>query len=152
MSWRHFGNAWERHFWKKYPFRNISIISMSFLKNRIFGKWVSVISWMTLTQFPKKNFSKIHDHITRKKVWIFFPEMTLTHFPKSDFLNLTWIFFPRMTLTHFPTFGFFFQDSRIGVKGHYKFNFSFQTRLLRTDSFLDSRLESLEGCINDGNN
>ena len=92
---------------------------------------------MTLTQFPKKKFSKIHDHIPRKKVWIFFPEMTLTHFPKSDFFNLTWIFFPRMTLTHFqkaifgilagffptgtlthfPAFGFFFQDSRIGVNG-----------------------------------
>ena len=52
-----------------------------------------------------------------KKVWIFFPEMTLAQFPKSDFLNFRWIFFPKMTLAQFPVFGFFFQDSRIGVKG-----------------------------------
>ena len=51
-----------------------------------------------------------------KKVWIFFPEMTLAQFPKSDFLNFRWIFFPKMTLAQFPVFGFFFQDSRIGVK------------------------------------
>ena len=50
-----------------------------------------------------------------KKSGFFFPEMTLTHFPKSNFWNFGWIFFPRMTLTHFPAFGFFFQDSRIGV-------------------------------------
>ena len=49
---------------------------------------------MTLTHFPKNIFfSKIHDHISGKKVWIFFPEMTLTHFPKSDFWNFGWIFF-----------------------------------------------------------
>ena len=41
--------------------------------------------------------------------------MTLTHFPKGDFWNFTWIFFPKMTLTHFPVFGFFFQNTRIGV-------------------------------------
>ena len=51
-----------------------------------------------------------------KKVWIFFPEMTLAQFPKSNFLNFRWIFFPKMTLAQFPVFGFFFQDSRIGVK------------------------------------
>ena len=50
-----------------------------------------------------------------KKVWTFFPEMTLAQFPKSDFLNFRWIFFPKMTLAQFPVFGFFFQDSRIGV-------------------------------------
>ena len=98
--------------------------------NRFSGKWVGVIPgkkskplfksgfffqrWRLLIS-RKKKFSKIHDHIPRKKVWIFFPEMTLTHFPKSDFWNFGWIFFPRMTLTHFPAFGFFFQDSRIGV-------------------------------------
>ena len=51
-----------------------------------------------------------------KKVWIFFPEMTLAQFPKSDILNFRWIFFPKMMLAQFPVFGFFFQDSRIGVK------------------------------------
>ena len=55
-----------------------------------------------------------------KKVWIFFPEMTLAQFPKSDFLNFRWIFFPKMTLAQFPVFGFFFQDSRIGVKGYFR--------------------------------
>ena len=55
-----------------------------------------------------------------KKVWIFFPEMTLAQFPKSDFLNFRWIFFPKMTLAQFPVFGFFFQDSRIGVKNNFK--------------------------------
>ena len=70
---------------------------------------------MTLTHFPKFFLPKNHDQVLMKKVWIFFPEMTLTHFPKSDFWNFGWIFFPRMTLTHFPAFGFFFQDSRIGV-------------------------------------
>ena len=44
--------------------------------------------------------------------------MTLTHFPKGDFWNFTWIFFPKMTLTHFPVFGFFFQNTRIGVNSH----------------------------------
>ena len=73
---------------------------------------------MTLTQFPKKKFSKIHDHIPRKKVWIFFPEMTLTHFPKSDFLNLTWIFFQEWRLLISRLLDFF-QDSRIGVKWHF---------------------------------
>ena len=42
--------------------------------------------------------------------------MTLAQFPKSDFLNFRWNFFPKMTLVQFPVFGFFFQDSRIGVK------------------------------------
>ena len=50
-----------------------------------------------------------------KKVWIFFPEMTLAQFPKSDFLNFRWIFFSKMTLAQFPAFRFFFQNTRIGV-------------------------------------
>ena len=104
---------------------------MNFLKKTNFGKWVSVI--------PGKKIQ------TTFQVWIYFPEMTLTHFPKNIFFKNSWPyiqeksldffsrndaysfpkkrflefwldFFPRMTLTHFPTFGFFFQDSRIGVK------------------------------------
>ena len=62
---------------------------------------------MTLAQFPKPDFWNFH--------WIFFPEMTLAQFPKPDFLNFRWIFFPKMTLAQFPVFGFFFQDSQIGV-------------------------------------
>merc|ERR1711911_538607 len=37
-----------------------------------------------------------------KKLWIFFPEMTLAQFPKSDFFIFRWIFFPKMTLAQFP--------------------------------------------------
>ena len=51
-----------------------------------------------------------------EKFWIFFPEMTLAQFPKPEFFNFRWIFFPKMTLAQFPDFGFFFQNSRIGVK------------------------------------
>ena len=54
-----------------------------------------------------------------KKVWIFFPEMTLAQFPKSDFFIFRWIFFPKMTLAQFPIFGFFIQDSRIAVNSLY---------------------------------
>ena len=61
-----------------------------------------------------------------KKVWIFFPEMTLAQFPKSYFLNFRWIFFPKTTLAQFPVFGFFFQDSRIGVKSFYGASEQFQ--------------------------
>ena len=49
-------------------------------------------------------------------VWIFCPEMTLAQFPKSKFWNFCWIFCPEMTLAQFPEFGFFVQNSRIGVK------------------------------------
>ena len=72
---------------------------------------------MTLAQFPKNKLFKNHDTVLMKKLWIFFPEMTLAQFPKSDFFIFRWIFFPKMTLAQFPIFGFFFQDSRIGVKG-----------------------------------
>jgi len=71
---------------------------------------------MTLAQFPKNKLFKNHDTVLMKKLWIFFPEMTLAQFPKSDFFIFRWIFFPKMTLAEFPIFGFFFQDSRIGVK------------------------------------
>ena len=71
---------------------------------------------MTLAQFPKNKLFKNHDTVLMKKLWIFFPEMTLAQFPKSDFFIFRWIFFPKMTLAQFPIFGFFFQDSRIGVK------------------------------------
>ena len=63
--------------------------------------------------FEKNEFWEMSKRHSWKKiqttfqVWIYFPEMTLTHFPKSDFWNFGWIFFPRMTLTHFPAFGFF---------------------------------------------
>jgi len=70
---------------------------------------------MTLAQFPKNKLFKNHDTVLMKKLWIFFPEMTLAQFPKSDFFIFRWIFFPKMTLAQFPIFGFFFQDSRIGV-------------------------------------
>ena len=63
-----------------------------------------------------------------KKVWIFFPEMTLAQFPKLNFSDFGWIFFPKMTLTQFPVFGFFFQDSRIGVK---RLNGSFYSNKVR---------------------
>ena len=131
-----FGNVWERHFWKNYPFSSISIILITFLKKKTnFGKWVSVIPgkkiqttfqvWiyfpeMTLTHFPKNIFFKNSWPYIQEKSLDFFPEMTLTHFPKSDFWNFGWIFFPRMTLTHFPAFGFFFQDSQIDVNLHSK--------------------------------
>ena len=72
-----------------------------------------------------------------KKVWIFFPEMTLAQFPKSDFLNFRWIFFPKMTLAQFPVFGFFFQDSRIGVKEFSNFS----------DLFFDISRASVSGEI-----
>ena len=68
-----FGNVWERHFWKNYPFSIISIILMNFLKKTNFGKWVSVI--------PGKKIQ------TTSQVWIYFPEMTLTHFPKFIFFS-----------------------------------------------------------------
>ena len=48
-------------------------------------------------------------------VWIFCPEMTPAQFPKSDLWNFCWIFCPEMTLAQFPEFGFFVQNSRIGV-------------------------------------
>ena len=50
-------------------------------------------------------------------VWIFCLEMTPAQFPKSDLWNFCWIFCPEMTLAQFPEFGFFVQNSRIGVKG-----------------------------------
>ena len=49
-------------------------------------------------------------------VWIFCPEMTLAQFPESKFWDFCWIFCPEMTLAQFPEFGFFVQNSRIGVK------------------------------------
>merc|ERR1711911_289417 len=75
---------------------------------------------MTLAQFPKNKLFKNHDTVLMKKLWIFFPEMTLAQFPKSDFFIFRWIFFPKMTLAQFPVFGFFFQDSRIGVNKELK--------------------------------
>ena len=54
-------------------------------------------------------------------VWIFCPEMTLAQFPKSKFWNFCWIFCPEMTLAQCPEFGFFVQNSRIGVKGYGEF-------------------------------
>ena len=51
-----------------------------------------------------------------KKVWIFFPKMTLPDVPKIRFSGFLLEFFPKMALAQFPVFGFFFQDSRIGVK------------------------------------
>ena len=71
---------------------------------------------MTLTQFPKFFLAKNHDQVLMKKVWIFFPKMTLPDVPKIRFLDFCLDFFPKMTLAQFPVFGFFFQDSRIGVK------------------------------------
>ena len=51
--------------------------------------------------------------------------MTLTQFPKNFFENyedilgkMVWIFCPEMTLAQFPEFGFFVQNSRIGVNLH----------------------------------
>ena len=52
-------------------------------------------------------------------VWIFCPEMTLAQFPESKFWDFCWIFCPEMTLAQFPEFGFFVQNSRIGVKCPY---------------------------------
>ena len=95
---------------------------------------------MTLTHFPKKKFLKIHDHISRKKVWIFFPEMTLTHFPKSNFWNFGWIFFQEWRLLISRLLDFFFQDSRIGVKtsrgknGHKNLNSSRKSHI-RVEKF-----------------
>ena len=89
----------KRHFWKKNPdnFLNLDLFS----KNDAYS-------------VPEKKNSKIHDHIPRKKVWIFSRNDAYS-FPKKRFFEFKLDFFPRMTLTHFPTFGFFFQDSRIGV-------------------------------------
>ena len=42
--------------------------------------------------------------------------MTLAQFPESKFWDFCWIFCPEMTLAQFPEFGFFVQNSRIGVK------------------------------------
>ena len=42
--------------------------------------------------------------------------MTLTQFPESKFWDFCWNFCPEMTLAQFPEFGFFVQNSRIGVK------------------------------------
>ena len=47
--------------------------------------------------------------------WIFFPQMTLSSFPKIHFLNFTWIFFHEWRFQVFPSFGFFFQNTRIRV-------------------------------------
>ena len=96
-----FGNVWGRHFWKKYPFRSISIIFMSLLKKWIFGKWVSVISekksrqlfksgficqeWRLLSSRTKK-FSKIHDHIQEKSLDFFFRNDAYS-FPKKRLQN-----------------------------------------------------------------
>ena len=103
---------------------------MTFLKKTNFGKWVSVIPgkkiqttfqvWiyfpeMTLTHFPKNIFFKNSWPYIQEKSLDFFPEMTLTHFPKSDFWNFGWIFFQEWRLLISRLLDFFFQDSRIGV-------------------------------------
>ena len=55
---------------------------------------------MTLTHFPKFCFfQKSHQNNRNLANWIFFPERTLLDVPKR-----VWIFFPKMTLTHFPDF------------------------------------------------
>ena len=54
-------------------------------------------------------------------VWIFCPEMTLAQFPESKFWDFCWIFCPEMTLAQFPEFGFFVQNSRIGVNPYWQF-------------------------------
>ena len=82
-----FGNVWERHFWKNYPFSIISIILMNFLKKTNFGKWVSVI--------PGKKIQ------TTFQVWIYFPEMTLTHFPKNIFFKNSWPYTQEKSLDFF---------------------------------------------------
>ena len=66
----------KRHFWKKNPdnFLNLDLFS----KNDAYS-------------VPEKKIQKFMTIYPGKKSG-FFPEMTLTHFPKSDFLNLSWIF------------------------------------------------------------
>ena len=54
-----------------------------------------------------------------KKSGFFFHKWRSQTFPNFDFLNFRWIFFPKMTLAQFPVFGFFFQDSRIGVNNDF---------------------------------
>ena len=72
-----------------------------------------------ITSIRKKRRSH-NDYVTKWYwqyiCWIFCPEMTLAQFPKSKFWNFCWIFCPEMTLAQFPEFGFFVQNSRIGVK------------------------------------
>ena len=62
--------------------------------------------------FSLKNYGQV----LMKKVWIFFPKMTLSDVPKIRFSGFLLEFFPKMALAQFPVFGFFFQDSRIRVK------------------------------------
>ena len=50
--------------------------------------------------------------------------------PKIKILKFFWIFCPEMTLTQIPGFGFFVQNSRIGVKeisdpSHFIFEINF---------------------------
>ena len=66
---------WEmskRHFWKKIQATFSAIIVAGFFPR------------MTLTQFPKKYFSKIYDP-TQEKSLDFFSAKTLTHFPVFGF-------------------------------------------------------------------
>ena len=74
-----------------------------------------------------------------EKFWIFFPEMTLAQFPKPEFFNFRWIFFPKMTLAQFPDFGFFFQNSRIGVKSGYFGQKSMNSQKLRLKNNVSSQ-------------
>ena len=68
-------------------------------------------------KFSQKSLiSKYHGGFTMIIVWIFFPQMTLSGFPKIHFLNLSWIFFPWMTLSSFPKFWIFSQNTRVWVK------------------------------------
>ena len=100
-----------------------------------------------LRQFPtKKNSRIIHSNVfsIRKMVWIFCPQMTLSHFPTKKKINFfftvmylvlgkwcgffvhkwrslnsqkkfLWIFCPQMTLTQIPICGFFVHNFQIGV-------------------------------------
>ena len=48
--------------------------------------------------------------------WKNFPEMLLTHDPKSEILKKAWKNFPRNPLSDHPIFGNIFQDLAIWVK------------------------------------
>ena len=48
--------------------------------------------------------------------WKNFPEMLLTHDPKSEILKKAWKNFPRNPLSDHPVFGNIFQDLAIWVK------------------------------------
>jgi len=83
----------KRHSWKKNPNHFLSLDF--FFRNDAYS-------------VPEKYLFKNSWPYIQEKSLDFFPEMTLTHFPKSDFWNFGWIFFSKNDAYSFPGFWIFF--------------------------------------------